>query len=94
MCESWYENKKSNVSEERLRVVEAAAAIIREDIRSVLIDTYPPVNQMFDNINKNIPQSLLFFLKQIIIKNKKGNINELENKCTALSHAIMKCTRP
>ncbi|KAF0716418.1 SWIM-type domain-containing protein [Aphis craccivora] len=76
-----YENKKSNVSEERLRVVEAAAAIIREDIRSVLIntDTYPPVNQMFDNINKNIPQS---------------NINELENKCTALSHAIMKCTRP
>ncbi|KAL4105063.1 hypothetical protein QTP88_020338 [Uroleucon formosanum] len=96
LCQSWYENKKSNVSEERLRVVEAAAAIIREDIRSVLIntDTYPPVNQMFDNINKNIPQSLLFFLKQIIIKNKKGNINELENKCTALSHAIMKCTRP
>ncbi|KAE9522981.1 hypothetical protein AGLY_016612 [Aphis glycines] len=81
LCESWYENKKSNVSEERLRVVEAAAAIIKEDIRSVLIntDTYPPVNQMFDNINKNIPQS---------------NINELENKCTALSHAIMKCTRP
>ncbi|KAL4112100.1 hypothetical protein QTP88_015948 [Uroleucon formosanum] len=96
LCQSWYENKKSNVLEERLRVVEAAAAIIRVDIRSVLIntDTYPPVNQMFDNINKNIPQSLLFFLKQIIIRNKKGNINELENKCTALSHAIMKCTRP
>lgn len=96
LSKTWYEKKKSNPSEERLRIVEAAAQIIREDICAVPImtDSYPPVNQMFDNINENIPYSLLLFLKQIILKNKKSDIKSWETKCTAISHAIMKCTRP
>lgn len=34
---AWYE-KKSNEKEEHLRILERAAAIIREDIRSVVVD--------------------------------------------------------
>jgi len=38
----------TNTKDERFRIVEAAAAIIREDIRSVAVDTdyYPPTNQI------------------------------------------------
>lgn len=57
LYQSSYENKKSNVLVERLRVVEAAAAIVEEVIRSALVvntDTsYPSVNQMLDNVNEN-----------------------------------------
>lgn len=75
-CQSWYENKKYNQSEEHPLVIEVAAAIIRDGIRFVLvnIDTYSPVNKMFDDINENILYSILLFLKQIIIKNNILNI--------------------
>lgn len=33
LSKAWYENKKSTPAKERLRIVESAAAIIREDIR-------------------------------------------------------------
>ena len=50
----WFENKKNTSEEERLRVVEAAAAIIREDIRSFIVETgsYPPPSKMLDDINR------------------------------------------
>lgn len=43
----WYDNKSSNLQAERLRIVEAAASIIREDNRSSIVETksYPPASQ-------------------------------------------------
>ena len=96
LSKAWYENKKANEKYERLRILEAAAAIIREDIRSVPInnDYYPPTNQMFDDIENEIPNSLTHLLQEIILKNKKGKLPELKLKCTAVSHAIMAAVRP
>lgn len=47
--QAWSEKKKPKGKEERLKVLAAAAAIIREDIQSVAIDNshYPPPGRMF-----------------------------------------------
>ena len=87
--------KKSNLVEERFRILETATAIIREDIRSIGVNTnFYLANSMFDNINEDIQCSLLFFLKEIILKKKKGKIDHLKNKCTAIIHGIMTAIRP
>ncbi|CAH2090972.1 unnamed protein product [Euphydryas editha] len=54
--QAWYENKKMNKTEERLRVLDAAAAIIREDIQTAVFDNsnYPPPSRMFEDLNNEI----------------------------------------
>ncbi|CAH2086035.1 unnamed protein product [Euphydryas editha] len=95
LSKAWYENKKSTPVEERLRIVEAAAAIIREDIRSSVVETktYPPPNKMLDCINEEIPKTLSHFLEEMILKNRKGQVDHLKTKCTSISHAIMASIR-
>lgn len=44
---------------------------------------------MLDNVNQEIPKTLLHFLEEVIIKNRKGQIDHLKTKCTSISHAIM-----
>ncbi|GFY50417.1 hypothetical protein TNIN_352511 [Trichonephila inaurata madagascariensis] len=39
LSKAWYDSKKRDPEEERLRIVEAAASIIREDIRSSVVET-------------------------------------------------------
>ncbi|GFU62981.1 uncharacterized protein TNCV_28951 [Trichonephila clavipes] len=64
---------KRDPEEERLRIVEAAAAIIREVIWSSVVETksYPPPSKMLDDVNQGIPKSLLHFLQEVITKNRK-----------------------
>ncbi|GFY41967.1 uncharacterized protein TNIN_275051 [Trichonephila inaurata madagascariensis] len=47
--------------EERLRIVEAAAAILRQDIRSSVVETksYPPPSKMLITENQEIPKEYL-----------------------------------
>lgn len=63
LTNAWYNSKKANEEEERLRIVEAAATIIREDIRSFVyeIDSSPPPNQFMDNVNKSYQRAYYFF---------------------------------
>ncbi|GFY53622.1 hypothetical protein TNIN_288491 [Trichonephila inaurata madagascariensis] len=46
--------------EERLRIVEAAAAIIREDIRSSVVETksYPPPSKILIKENQELPENV------------------------------------
>ncbi|GFY46329.1 uncharacterized protein TNIN_275581 [Trichonephila inaurata madagascariensis] len=80
--------------EERLRNVEAAAAIIRDDIRSSIVETrtYPPPSKVNDGksrkVNQEIPKSLLHFLQEVITKNRR-KITNSKTKCKLISHAIM-----
>ncbi|GFY77410.1 uncharacterized protein TNIN_380131 [Trichonephila inaurata madagascariensis] len=81
--------------EERLRIVKAVAAIIREDIRSFVVETksYPPPSKMLIKENQEIPKSLLLFLHEVIMKNRKGKIANSKTKCTSISRAIMAAIR-
>ncbi|CAH1108371.1 unnamed protein product [Psylliodes chrysocephalus] len=60
--QAWYEKKKLN-KKERLKIFEAAAAIIREDIQSTVLDNsnYPLPGRIFEDLNNEIPKSLTHF---------------------------------
>jgi len=92
----WYESKKQNIGEERFRILKTSATILREDIQSVMCDTknYPPPSQMFENINREIPESLTYFLELLILKNKRHKLENLKLICTTIGHCIMAAIRP
>ncbi|GFW15272.1 SWIM-type domain-containing protein [Trichonephila clavipes] len=95
LSKAWYDNKKRDPEEERLRIVEAAAAIIREDIRSFVVETksYHPPSKMLIKENQEIPKSLLHFLQEVIMKNRKIKIAKSNTKCTSIHYAIMAALR-
>ena len=79
-----------------MRVVEKAAEIIRQDIRSAVceVDTYPPSTKLFSDASASVPKSLLFLIEEIVIKNIKSTVEPLKKKSTAICHAIMSAVRP
>ena len=85
--------KESNEKEECLRILNSCT-IIHEDIRSVVIDktNYPSANEMFDNINDQIPYNLTYFLEEVILKNKR-KLDQFKLKCTSISHVVMAAAR-
>jgi hypothetical protein len=80
-----------NEKEKWLKILKTAAAIIRDDIQSCVFDNtmYPPPSRMFENINTDILDSLSYFLEQVILKNKRHNLEHLNLVCTNISHIIM-----
>lgn len=71
----WYEKERSNENEERFRILNAVAVIIRDDIQSSVFDSTNclPPSRMFGDINSDIPESLTYFLGKIILKNNDLN---------------------
>jgi len=49
---------------------------------------------MFENINREIPESLTYFLEFLILKNKRHKLENLKLICTTISHCIMAAIRP
>lgn len=96
LTESWYEQRKSDPEDEKLRIIETAADIIRGDIRSqVYNDTeYMPPDNFLADVTSVIPQSLLHFFERVILKDKRGSLDGWKRKCIALSHAVISAVRP
>ncbi|XP_028418322.1 uncharacterized protein LOC114543611 [Dendronephthya gigantea] len=92
---SWYEQRSQSQEEERLRVVKAAAAIIREDICLKAFDTsvYPTSEAAFDDTSI-VPETLRTFTHTVVNKTKKGNTAGKTRKCTVINHSIISATRP
>ena len=74
LTKDWYNQKLKNDSEEELRLLKAAGEIIRRHIKSkiCLSEFYASSDKFFDNVNESIPYTLLFFVREIILKDKKG----------------------
>ena len=70
--QSWLEKNKDK-NEERLKILKAAASIIRNDINSKECDTtfYPASDTFLNDVKTNIPESLQFLINEIILKGKK-----------------------
>ncbi|KAL7294972.1 hypothetical protein TKK_0011683 [Trichogramma kaykai] len=68
----WYKNKNQDPAEDRKRIVETAAEIILDDIRSKFYDVseYPAPNCFLENID-DIPVTLKLFLETTLKKKKK-----------------------
>jgi len=95
---SWYAARSADEKAERLRIVKAAAAIIREDIRSMnyQTDEYPSAGNAFDppQLKLLIPETLDLLLNDVINKKKKGKEENRSRKCTVMAHQIISATRP
>lgn len=96
LSQAWSAKKDLDEKEKRVKILKAAAAIVREDIQSCVFDNtmYPPPGRMFENVNNDIPKSLSYFLEQVILKNKRHNLDHLKLVCTNISHCIMTAVRP
>lgn len=82
MTDAWYIEKRSSEREERLRLVETAADVILEEIRSVpyAMDEYPPPDSFLDENESLVPEVLKVFLERLILKKKRGNIDKWKKK--------------
>lgn len=96
LTKAWYEKKSENEEEERRRIVRTAAEIIREDIRSRCYDTdmYPPLENLMEQSDALVPETLKLLVEGIIMKNKRANKIDLKRKCIAIEHSIISATRP
>jgi hypothetical protein len=88
--------KNNDPEAERREVLVAAASILRQDTCTQICETkyYTPSTCLFDNLNEYIPESIIFFVDELILKNKKGKIEPLRKKSTTLCHVIMTALRP
>ena len=64
LINTWYTDIEKSEEDERLRIVKAAATIIREDIRTRPYNTtdYPDVTDFMKNSNDDVPETLHTFL--------------------------------
>lgn len=71
--DSWYNDKKQNEAEERLRIVQKAAAIISEDIRFRIYNTdyYHSPENFLNDAEEDVPETLKLFLGNVILKTKR-----------------------
>jgi len=92
----FYETRSDDISNEKIRIIDEAAAITLEDIRSspFNIDEYPAPDTFLNNVDDDISYSLRRYLSQIILKFKKGSIEQWQKKCLAIAHAIISAARP
>ncbi|XP_034250959.1 uncharacterized protein LOC117651244 [Thrips palmi] len=82
--------------EERIRIVKAAAAIIREDIRAQPYDTsrYPTPDDLRGCGDNVIPPTLQTLVEDVVCKGRSGNMRRAKAVCRTLEEAIIAETRP
>lgn len=96
LYQAWYDQRKENMNDEKLRIVKCAGEIIVDDIRSKIYDCdeYPSPMNFLGNIEDDVPESLRVLLETIILKNKRGDLDKWKVKITGIAHAIIAATRP
>lgn len=96
LLQNWYNERKSDENEERIRITKTAAEIVREDIRAQVyeVNNYPSPSTLHSSAVNQVPETLLCFLKEVIMKGKKTNSESLDKKCITIAHTIIAATRP
>ena len=96
LCVNRGEMRKKNPEEEDMKALRVAASIIRNDnnLCTSIKNFYPPSNNILDNIDTEIPPKLKFLLQQIIVSNKRYNLDDYNKKITVICHAILSAAHP
>ena len=91
--EKWYNMKCTDPANERKRIAETAASIIREAIRLSVYDcdTYPS-STVITQEDGLVPDTLKCFMKGVI-KHKGHWQASVPRRCTAISHALIAACR-
>ncbi len=88
--EKWSSDRYKNMEDEKNRIIEMAASIIRDDIRLTVYpcDTYPAPNSV-EHCQELVPTSLLCFLGGVLNSKKDGESVITDRRSTAIAHAII-----
>ena len=88
--EKWYAEKKTNRQDERKRVVEAVAAIVRKNIRAFVCDciVYPSTDLLQDEHGVTVPETLQCLIDGVLCTPPQ------QRKSRTLIEAIIAATRP
>ena len=95
--QAWYsEQRVADPLQERLRVVQAAGQIVREDIKAMVYDTsrYPTPDEIAAGGQDLVPETLQSFINTVACEGKKGDREVLKRKCLAVEHQLIQITRP
>lgn len=95
IIEKWYKDRASDLVDERKRIVQAAADIIKEDIQKMVYEsnTYPELKDVTDREDL-IPQSLKLFTDRITSKKSVLESEKVKKKAIVINHAIISSVRP
>jgi hypothetical protein len=87
LCENWYNTKKTNVEDEKVRVITAAAKLLSDCIKNFDHDikNYPLMEDVIDKENTCVPSLLKIFIKELI---------PAPTKQTSISQALFSAVRP
>ncbi|KAK3917802.1 Putative F-box protein [Frankliniella fusca] len=90
----WYKNRSTDLQEERRRIVQKAAEIIRSDIFTMVHE--PEFFPDLSGSNQNFaPDSLMSFLNTVTLPRKQRESSERRNRiCDVLAHSIICTARP
>ena len=89
----WDKEEKANVVTEKERIINMAASIIRDDIRTATDDTetYLTMDKC-DQWGSYVPDSLSRLMHGIFKSKSKDDSDE--RRCTSVAHAIISACRP
>ena len=93
--DNWCNLKCVDPDNERQRIVEKAASIIREDIMLTVYDcdTYPSSTNALKYMDELVPDTLKCFVTNVV--KHKGEEHPTEaRRCTAIAHALIAACRP
>lgn len=97
LTDKWYGDRKIKHEDEVKRVIETAAKLIRQEIRSRAYDcdVYPSVEEIESGNNNLAPPSLKLLIDGIL-KPKKPYTSDVkeDRKSLAIQHAIISAVRP
>ena len=93
LCDKWKDEKCKDDIDERQRIVEMAASIIRDDIRMSLYDCdiYPSIN-LTDQADESVPKSLSTLLKGILNPGDKSDTSM--KRALTIAHSIIAACHP
>ena len=86
LSDSWYKSRNSNISEEKRRIIMAAASLLRDDIQSATFDSeYYPSDVDITAGKDFLPPLLKYFMESLISS---------ELKQAALGQCLLKAVKP
>lgn len=89
IMDAWYKDRDSKSETEKLRIVLAAADIIKEDIQKKAYDItkYPKLNDIKTGGEDLVPNTLTTFTQQVTEKKNVFESAKVTRKCLTIYHA-------
>lgn len=99
LLNTWKEKEK-NIDCKEIKLARECAAMLRHKVRTdeklKMFDKnkYPSPTDIFKNIDELISDTLNFFMNEFLLKDTKGDLSKVKNKCSVYKHGVTSILRP